>query len=219
MEEMHDRPYRMPDADALMHARILRTRFLEHQADFTNYDPDFADPFASDWDALIEQGLAVSQDEWNLFDQVELTTEVSAAIKLGRSAMVDLRFFAHKAFGTRGYYKTFNFKQHDRMTRQPANYIIYLKVQHAMALKFAAKLSAKGMTPAQMDALATAANQLDAAELAQELYKRERACQTVERKDAMARMWAPVQSLNRTAEIIYADNDHLREKFGLEPRY
>jgi hypothetical protein len=130
--------------------------------------------------------------------------------------MVDLRFFAQKAFGTRGYYKVFNFKLHDRMTRQPANYIIYLKVQHALALQFASQLSAKGMTPVQMAAIATAADQLAAAELAQELFKRERLRLTVERKDLMARICAPVQALHRTAEVIYANDDRMRRKFDLE---
>jgi len=72
------------------------------------------------------------------------------------------------------------------------------------------------MTPVQMAAIATAADQLAAAELAQELFKRERLRQTVERKDLMARIWEPAQRLHRTAAVIYADDKHLRGKFDLD---
>lgn len=217
MEEMKERPYRMEDPIALITASITRDRFLEHQADFIAYDPDFAPPFADDWKTVIDLGYDQSQDEHIAAEQADLTKAVNEAIQQGRASMVDLRFFAQKAFGTKGFYKVFNFKAHDRMTRQPANYIIYLKVQHALALQFETQLSAKGMTPAQTAAIATAADSLAAAELAQELFKRERLRLTVVRKDVMASVWAPVQSLHRTAAVIYATNDHLRNKFGLDP--
>lgn len=216
MEEMNDRPYRMEDVEAITTAMMRRERFLDHQADFIAYDPDFAPPFADDWQTVIDLGIEQDSDENIVAEQADLTKVVNEAIQQGRASMVDLRFFAQKAFGTKGYYRVFNFKAHDRMTRQPANYIIYLRVQHALALQFATQLSAKGMTPAQMAAIATAADQLAAAELAQELFKRERLRLTVVRKDVMARIWAPVQSLHRTAEVIYANNDLLRGRFSLE---
>lgn len=216
MEEIDDRPYRMPDQYAISLALALQNIFLEYQADFIAYDPDFAPPFADDWKALLNLGFELNKDEWVLEDQADRTTAVNTAIQLGRSSMVDLRFFAHKAFGTKGYYKVFSFKAHDRTTRQPANYIIYLRVQHTLALQYATQLSAKGMTPVQMAAIATAADQLAAAELAQELFKRERLRQTVERKDLMARIWEPAQRLHRTAAVIYADDKHLRGKFDLD---
>jgi|GEM_PF-797937 len=216
MDEMNERPFRMPDVDAWSIARRRHDSFLEHQADFIAFDPDFAPPFATDWIAIIDSMIGLDEDKYIVMNQSELTTAVTEAIRQARSSMVDLRFFAQKAFGTRGYYKVFNFKLHDRMTRQPANYIIYLKVQHALALQFAAQLSIKGMTPVQMAAIATAADQLAAAELAQELFKRERLRLTVERKDLMYRIWAPVQSLHRTAEVIYANDDRMRRRFDME---
>jgi hypothetical protein len=216
MEEMNDRPYRMEDVEAIATAIMRRERFLDHKDDFIAYDPDFAPPFADDWQTLIELSYQQDADEYVLIDQTDLTKAVNEAIQQGRASMVDLRFFAQKAFGTKGLYKVFNFKAHDRMTRQPANYIIYLRVQHALALQFATQLSVKGMTPAQMAAIATAADQLAAAELAQELFKRERLRLTVVRKDLMARIWAPVQALHRTAEVIYANDDLLRGRFSLD---
>jgi hypothetical protein len=150
MEEMNDRPYRMEDVEAIATAIMRRERFLDHKDDFIAYDPDFAPPFADDWQTLIELSYQQDADEYVLIDQTDLTKAVNEAIQQGRASMVDLRFFAQKAFGTKGLYKVFNFKAHDRMTRQPANYIIYLRVQHALALQFATQLSVKGMTPAQM---------------------------------------------------------------------
>jgi hypothetical protein len=216
MEELNDRPYRISDAAAVTHSARRQTLFVQHMADFVAFDPDFDTPFAQNWKDAIELGLNQPTDETNVDQQTIHTTHVSTAIKQGRSTMADLRFFAQKAFGTRGLYTVFNFKAHDRLTRQPANYIIYLRVQHALALEFAPQLTAKGMSPAQIAAIATAADQLQTAEVAQEKFKRTRLHLTLIRKDVMARMYSFDQRVNRAAEVIYGEDETKRGLFRLD---
>jgi len=216
MEEFNDRPYRITDAAAVTHSAMRQTLFADYMADFVAFDSDFDTPFAQNWKDAIDLALDQSTDE-TIMDQMGIhTAHVNTAIKQARSTMADLRFFAQKAFGTKGLYKVFNFKLHDRMTRQPANYVIYLRVQHALAVEFAPQLSAKGMTPAQITAIATAAEQLQTAEVAQEKFKRTRLHLTLVRKDVMARMYGFDQSVNRAAEVVYAEDEVKRNLFRLD---
>ncbi len=216
MDEFNDRPYRITDAAALTRSSMRQRVFLEYMADFVAFDPDFDAPFAQDWAAAIELGLMQPTDETNMDQQGIHTADVNTAVKQARSTMADLRFFAQKAFGTRGLYTVFNFKVHDRMTRQPASYVIYLRVQHQLALEFATQLTAKGMTPAQIAAIATAADQLQEAEVAQEKFKRTRLHLTLIRKDVMARMYSFDQRVNRAAEVIYGEDELKRGLFRLD---
>lgn len=216
MEEFNDRPYRITDAAAIKNSTLRQRLLTEYMADFVAFDSDFDTPFAQDWADAIELALNQSTDE-TIMDQMGIhTADVNTAIKQARSTMADLRFFAQKAFGTKGLYKVFDFKLHDRMTRQPANYVIYLRVQHALAVEFAPQLSAKGMTPAQITAIASAAEQLQTAEVAQEKFKRTRLHLTLVRKDVMARMYGFDQSVNRAAEVVYAEDEVKRNLFRLD---
>jgi hypothetical protein len=216
MEEFNDRPYRITDGAAVTHSAMRQVLFLDHMADFVAFDPDFDTPFAQKWKDAINLALEQPTDETTMDQQSIHTAEVNIAIKQARSTMADLRFFAQKAFGTKGLYKVFNFKLHDRMTRQPANYVIYLRVQHALAVEFATQLTTKGMTPAQIAAIATAADLLQTAEVAQEKFKRTRLHLTLIRKDVMARMYSFDQSVNRAAEVIYAEDEVKRGLFRLD---
>ena len=185
-------------------------------ADFVDFDPDFDTPFAQNWTDAINLAVAQYTDETTMDQLSGYTADLNTAVKQARSTMADLRFFAQKAFGTRGMYTVFNFKVHDCMTRQPANYVIYLKVQHALAVEFATELTNKGMTPAQIAAIATAADLLQTAEVAQEKFKRTRLHRTLIRKDVMARMYSFDQSVNRAAEVIYAEDEVKRGLFRLD---
>jgi hypothetical protein len=217
IDEHAERPYRIDDANAMSFSGTMHLIFQEREAVFAAFDPDFAPPFAANWKAATELAYDQYSDELTVDELAGFTEEVNKAIKQGRSTMADLRFFVHKAFGTKGLAAVFNFKAHDRLTRQPANYIIYLRVQHAMAQQFSAQLTAKGMTPAQIAAIAAAADQLAAAELAQETFKRERLRRTVQRKDVMAAMWAYLQQVHRAAQVIYAEDEVMRNIFALDP--
>jgi hypothetical protein len=216
MEELNDRPYRITDAAAVQNSTVRQNLFTEYMADFVDFDPDFDTPFAQNWTDAINLAVAQYTDETTMDQLSGYTADLNTAVKQARSTMADLRFFAQKAFGTRGMYTVFNFKVHDRMTRQPANYVIYLKVQHALAVEFATELTNKGMTPAQIAAIATAADLLQTAEVAQEKFKRTRLHRTLIRKDVMARMYSFDQSVNRAAEVIYAEDEVKRGLFRLD---
>ena len=216
MEEFNDRPYRITDAAAVQNSTVRQKLFTEYMADFVDFDPDFDTPFAQNWTDAINLAVAQYTDETTMDQLSGYTADLNTAVKQARSTMADLRFFAQKAFGTRGMYTVFNFKVHDRMTRQPANYVIYLKVQHALAVEFATELTNKGMTPAQIAAIATAADLLQTAEVAQEKFKRTRLHRTLIRKDVMARMYSFDQSVNRAAEVIYAEDEVKRGLFRLD---
>ncbi|MCF8256700.1 MAG: hypothetical protein K9J06_04055 [Flavobacteriales bacterium] len=216
MEELNDRPYRITDAASVQNSTVRQKLFTEYMADFMDFDPDFDTPFAQNWTDAINLAVAQYTDETTMDQLSGYTADLNTAVKQARSTMADLRFFAQKAFGTRGMYTVFNFKVHDRMTRQPANYVIYLKVQHALAVEFATELTNKGMTPAQIAAIATAADLLQTAEVAQEKFKRTRLHRTLIRKDVMARMYSFDQSVNRAAEVIYAEDEVKRGLFRLD---
>ena len=211
------RPYRLPDADMLTFARAKLRVFEAHAADFIALDPVFGSTFATQWEAAIDACYAHPTDELMLDGLRHRSEEVTTATRAAAQTVADLRYFASRAFGTEGLYRVFHFHEHDRMRQRTAWYTLYLQTQHTLAVRYATELQAKGMTPAQIAAIAAAANQLAAAELAQETFKRERLRRTVQRKDVMAAMWAYLQQVHRAAQVIYAEDEVMRNIFALDP--
>lgn len=213
--ETERRPYDMTDPEAMTHCSAMLVAFEARQAQFAAHDPLFGGSYAADWKAAIDLCYATATDEAMQDLQRSHTQAVEGAQAQATTAMADLRYFAQRAFGSGGYYKAFRFADHARMRQSTPHYVLYLRTQYALAQELQAPLSAKGMTPAHMAALSTAADALAATDLAQELHKRRRMLGTVDRHDRLCAMWLFAQQANAAADVIYAQQPEVRGLFGL----
>ena len=209
------RPFNLPDAEALTFSSAMVKVFEVHAAAFVALDPMFGGTFVAEWKAAIAACYAHDTDELMRDRLIEKSEQVEAAVRQGMLAMSDLRYFASKAFAPNGLYKVFHFKEHDQMRQRSAWYPIYLHTQHSLALRYATELQAKGMTPAQMAALATAAEAVRTADLALQLQKRDRTEATVLRLALMAKLWSFVQKVNAAAQVVFVDDPVKRALFNV----
>lgn len=213
--EQERRPYRQPDSELLTRSSAMQLAFVARQADFVAHDTMFSGSYATDWSAAIAACYAFESDEAMLDLLLSRTQAVDEACDQAHTAMTDLRYFAQKAFGSSGYYKAFQFGAHAKVRQSAPAYVLYLRTQHALALQLAPQLAAKGMTPAHMAALHTAADQLAATDLAQELHKRQRILATAHRLELFVALYGFAQEVNAAAEVIYADDAANKMVFAL----
>jgi hypothetical protein len=213
--EHEKRSYKQPDSELLTRSSAMQLAFVARQADFVAHDPMFGGSYGTDWSTAISACYAFESDEAMLDLLQSRTQAVDEACGQAHTALTDLRYFAQKAFGSSGYYKAFQFGAHNKVRQSAPAYVLYLRTQHALALQLAPQLTAKGMTPAHMAALQTAADQLAATDLAQELHKRQRILATAQRLALFTALYSIAQQVNAAAEVIYADDAANRGVFAL----
>ena len=210
---MKDRPYPFTDPEAIQRCESMLLAFDDHSGAFQALDPDFDATFRSQWRSAIDAAIRQPTDESTLDVQKGHGQTVEQGMEQCRVALADLRYYAHKAYGTKGRYRVFGFERYGRLRHSTANCAVFMLVQHRLAIGFQADLSAKGMNAAQIDALQTAATALWAAEVGQETFKRQRTLHTVERSEAFHLMWSFVQRLQRAGDAVFENNAVLRGLF------
>jgi hypothetical protein len=203
---MIDRPYTYTDPEAIQRCESMLLAFDDHMADFQALDPSFDATFRNDWRAAIDACIAYPTDESTLDLQKGHGQTINEAMEQCRLALADLRYYANKAYGTKGRYRVFGFERHNKLRGSTANYAVFMHTQHRLALRFQPDLAAKGMTALQIHALLITATALWDAEVGQETFKRERILHTVERSEAFRHLWSFVQRLQHAADAIF-END------------
>ena len=207
------RPYHCTDPEAIQRCESMLLAYDDHMAAFQALDPEFDATFRNQWRAAIDAALQQPTDESTLDLQKGHGQHIDQSMEQCRLALADLRYYAHKAYGTKGRYKVFGFERHSGLSGSTANYAVFMFTQHRLALGFQADLMAKGMTAAQIDALQMAATALWDAEVGQETFKRQRSLHTVVRSEAFHGMWSFVQRLQHAADAVFENDAVLRGLF------
>lgn len=203
---MKDRPYQMTDPQAIQRCESMLLAFDDRMADFQTLDPEFDATFRSNWRAAIDACVAYPSDESTLDLQKGHGQTIDQCMEQCRLAVSDLRYYANKAYGTKGRYRVFGFERHNKLRGSTANYAVFMHTLHRLALRFQSELAAKGMTVAQIDALLISATALWDAEVGQETFKQERMLYTVERSEVFRHLWSFVQRLQHAADAVF-END------------
>jgi hypothetical protein len=213
MNNSYQRPYTYSDPEATTIATRICELHTRHMARFTAFDPELGPAFSAAWRQTIADAIATTTDETARDHLQMLSTITDDRMAQCARAARDLRYYVELAFGSTPVLRAFGFARLSRQRHAPAQYAVSMRTLHRLAQQFATELTAQGLTPAHLQALADTATALLQAEEEQELYKCQRMLLTQHRKDTFTALWAFVQRTQRAAQVIFAEEDEMRQLF------
>jgi hypothetical protein len=210
------RAYQIGDLIMLQHGQTMLDHFLDDQAAFALFDPQFAPPYHTQWQDAISLCLAQTTDETRLDQQQQQTQEVKDAMLVCRQKFRDLRYFVRLAFAhgpaTQSAFgiEKFHRSQYSRLELLQLMYSAYdLAVEHTAAL------TAVGFDASAINEIKTVADQLKDMDVAQGMGKRGRRSLTHERIMAYNALWNTMRQVSRAAKHVFAPNEARSQLYAL----
>lgn len=198
------RPYVVSDAFALQYAKTLRGLFIADQAAFINRDPSFGTPYEMDWDAAITDAENQPSDN-TIEDQLaQKTADVEEQMELCRNNFQDAKPFIKKAFPNKpATWEEFGFEDYDKVRKDQAEMIQFMKNFHSAAVKYTAQLITINFTQVMIDEIETRRAALNNTNNIQEQFKKERLSITETRITKLKAMWNFCQTVCETGKLIF----------------
>ncbi|MHB8904612.1 MAG: hypothetical protein ACYC6D_00625 [Melioribacteraceae bacterium] len=195
------------DADMIQASRVMQGLFVEDKIAFTNFDSEFADPFAENWLQKIEAGNTVAQDSLYVSGQTELTKNVELKMTESRDFFQMMKYFIEKAFPNRKEIWTqFGVNDYDKARTSETKMIQFLGVLHKTAVEFKTELIAAGFSQEKIDKIAALLTELINADYEQEMSKKKRPAITQERIEKLNECYSIMQKVSKAGKIIFANN-------------
>lgn len=212
------RDYRITDPEMIQDARIKHGAFTEDKADFVAFDPDFADPFADNYEADIDAAEATEDDETVLDQQMDLTKAVEDEMKLCREKFQDSKPFIIKAFpNSAAKQNEFGFNDYTKAQEDQAAFTKFMLKFYNVATKYKVQLIAKNYTQLKIDEILTRHVALKNADIAQELFIKNRPVKTEERIEIMNQAWKGTTTICNAGKRIYKNNFAKYQRYLLPP--
>lgn len=210
------RLYPYTDAKMISVASSYRLLAADHLAAFQAFDPQLDAAFLSDWNTAIDAAIAIPTDESTLDIMRGFAQEVETRHAACMDAMRDLRYYAAKAFAkSSSDWALLNFNGLNKARHSTSRTVVYMLAEHRAATTLSAPLQAKGMLPAQIDALATTAQALLLAETDHEYHKHQRLMLTRKRVELGNHLWSFCQQVNKASKAVFAADETLLGMFEL----
>jgi hypothetical protein len=213
------RPYTQSDPEAVGQNRVAHELFTRHLADFSAFDALLDATFAAEWLATIESANQQPTDE-TMRDRLQGHTKAvtNATLECVRAAN-DVRYYTGKAFpGNTDILKEMGFPSQNRTKQSTPLYIIWMKVLHNRAVKYQDALTTAGMPDTAITTVMQTAVDLEQAELAQEVFKRDRLAATRTRELVHRNMWQFLSTVAEAAAIVYDEDLVKKELFAVPGR-
>jgi hypothetical protein len=197
----------MADADMMQVAEKTREAFIQDNADFQAFDPDFKDPYAANWQAEIDAAKASPTDDVIIDSMAGFTTATEDVMKLCRDAYQKMKFFIEKAFPEKPHvWNEFGYNDYDRKRKSQPLMIEFMRDLYATAQKYSVELIAKNFTQAKIDEVGALYQQLNASDTSQEAYKGTREVLTQDRVILLNKVWTTTVNVCRAGKLIYMNN-------------
>lgn len=176
MANKRKRSYKGPDWYLMEHSQTLHDLFEDDKAGFSAYDPDFADPFETDWQDAIDAAVNYQDDTAVKADIGIKTGTVAEQMALCRAKYDDVIYFAQKAFGKKGReLKAFGVgKQYTAASRSQGKMRDFMDELHQAAEKHKVKLIAAGFIQPKIDEIATLRDSFTTSNSQQNKLKKDR---------------------------------------------
>ena len=198
----------------LADSKVFHKLFVDNMADFTPFDPDLDAAFATAWKDAYQLAEDIPSDETFTDVLQQHTADIATQEKICIDAAIETKYKVNKAFrGDSIKPKEFGFHTMHSSRQSTPKFIVWMKVLHNRAVKYKSELIAAGMPEADIDALLAKANNLENAEVQQEVHKRERLATTQKRIKAYNDLWKFATAASYAASIVYSDNKEMRELF------
>lgn len=197
------------DNDMMEESQVYLDIFATRdEADFVAFDTSqFGGTFKADWQTAIDEARATPSDELVVDQQQQLTAEVETQMRISRNTFQSFKYWIEKAFPDKRYiWDEFGYDNYKVDSNDQGKMVDFMYMLHATASKYSAELIAVGLTQAEIDALQTTYNDLDAANRAQNQFINERKGKTQERINKYNLVWSYIALVCRVGKIIYKDN-------------
>ena len=213
------RSYNLSDPKMIQFSSAYRLVFVDHQAEFTTFDPDFATPFETDWNTAISASVAVPTEESRNDLQADMTAKVNDTMRLSRLKYHEVAYFVRKAFPTNTDIQgLFGLNDYDKAATDQAVMRPFLHRMWNTAVNVhKAPLLAAGYTQLKIDAIATLRDELGTSDSQQDHFSMTSPEDTEARINTHNATWNFAQQVNAAAKVIYAENPVLYNLF-LFPR-
>ncbi|HOZ91256.1 MAG TPA: carboxypeptidase-like regulatory domain-containing protein [Bacteroidia bacterium] len=207
MPEQKGRKYDISDANMLTDANNKRAYFIEDQADFTAFDPDFANPYETDWETKIEAAETYIDDETVVDQMVGKTEYLHTTMKECRDYYQNAKHFIEKAFPNNvSVQGEFGFNDYEKARQTQPKMVLFMYKFHAVAVQYSAELIAKNYTQAMIDGIELLADKLKAANIQQDTFIGNRGVKTQTRSELHNAVWDVVTYVCKTGKLIYKNN-------------
>ncbi len=201
------RNYQLADAVMIEAAKTTHGFLNEDLQDFNNFNPLFEQGYADDWLADINTAESVTKDDVVIDQMAGLSAAVEAAMKKCRDKFNTLKFFIEKAFPTGlAIWNEFGYNNYERARQTQSAMIQFMVGLHAVATKYKVQLIAVHFTQAMIDEILTFKNELDTANLNQELFKAGRPALTQDRIIKLNQVWDILVEVGKAGKIVYSNN-------------
>ncbi|MCD4819781.1 MAG: hypothetical protein K8S23_13940 [Candidatus Cloacimonetes bacterium] len=201
------RSYNFTDGEMFEKANVIKVCFTADMTDFSNFDADFNQTYLDDLTAKILSANKVPQDNQVIDQLAQKTDLVEKIMDECRIATQKSKYFIEKAFpNNRSKWNEFGYNDYQEARNSQLKMIQYMKVVCAVSNTNKDALLAVGFTQANIDELNTLSSQLDAANIDQQVFMKERTTLANQRVELMNKVWEVIQHICKVGKIIYADD-------------
>jgi hypothetical protein len=205
---MATRNYHMRDEVMLQQSHVKRQHFIDDKADFVTFDPDFDDPFETDWNSAINAGELQATDEERDDVLQQETEEVLEVVKLVHQAVFEAKYFIEKAFAAKPkVVNEFGFDNYRTVYNSQAGLAQFLGRLHQLcSVKYVAELTAVNYTAPKIANLLTLKNNLTTENTQQDTFAEDSAIATKARIEQYNLTFGFWSKANKAAKVIYYNN-------------
>jgi hypothetical protein len=213
------RNYNMKDSVMCQQSRVKRQHFINNQADFIDFDPDFSLTFQDDWLLSIETAEGIQTDETRDDVLQQETEDVLLAMKNGRKKIVEVEYFAKKAFPNKlSKLDEFGFGTVSTLGNTQADMVTFLTNLYNLTNgKYNAEFLAVNYLQPKIDEILAIKNVLADENTEQDTFADTSSQDTAARVGTLNNAFSYWQRVNAASKSIYYDNPILLNLF-LFPR-
>lgn len=212
------RDFNLADDAMIQDARVKHASFTKDKADFIAYDPDFADPYAGNFDTDIDIAEATDDDETVTDQQMQLTKKVLDEMQLCRDKYQDSKPFIVKTFpNDLEIQNEFGFNDYKLAQKGQDTMTRFMIKFHKVATKYKTQLIAKNYKQAMIDEILARHDALKDADITQELFIKNRPVITADRITKMNKVWGTETIICTAGKRIYKNDYAKYQRYLLPP--
>jgi hypothetical protein len=200
------RDFKKPDEEVLQQADLKLISFVENKNKLVERFPELADPFAGEWGIAINYARSILPDYASVASQSRQTNDLNALIEEGANRYQTLLLYVKIAFPKDAtVLRLFGQSQYASASRSRLKLPILLRTASELALKpeYKTALVAKGMKEAEIDALATMANNIVNQNVVQENAMKQRTLDANHRITALNLVWEKMSLVCQCAKLVF----------------
>jgi len=213
---INDRLFKMPEAGLLEFAEVVAEMYPADAADFMAFDSTFKPNYGSTIKNAIAAVVALKSDQVVIDQMAEHTQRVLDAMATCNTDYKSVAYFVRKAFrDNKAVQNQFGFNDIEKVRKSQPKMILFMEEHAGTAKAHQTELVAQGCKETLIDKLFVDAQNLKAANIEQEKFKKERGVITQERVMLLNQVYKLVKPLSDMAQIIYSDDAARLSKYSL----